>query len=56
MRSRRGTCSTATLPTLLLIYSTPGTAFSTTTAPANTENIKVYLAIAISVRANIVYK
>jgi len=56
MRGYRGTRSTATPPTLLLIPSTPSAAPSTTTAPASTENVRVYLVIAISVRVNIVYK
>ena len=55
MRSRKGTRSIATPPTLLLISSTPNTTFSTIT-PASIENIKVYLAIAISIYINIVYK
>jgi hypothetical protein len=55
MHSRRGTYSAAAPPTLLLIPSTPGTASSTIT-PTSTENIRVYLAIAISARVNIVYK
>jgi len=56
MRSRRGTHSTTTPPTLLLIPSTPSTTSSTTAAPTSTENIKVYLAIAVSVCIDIVYK
>ena len=55
MRSRKGTRSIATPPTLLLIPSTPGTASSTIT-PTSTENVRVYLAIAISARVNIVRK
>ena len=54
MRSRRGTRSAATPPTLLLIPSTPSATSSTTTAPAGMENVGVYLVIAISVRVNIV--
>ena len=42
MRSRRGTRSTA--------------ASSITTTPASTENVKVYLVIAVSIRIDIVYK
>ena len=34
----------------------PSITFSTTTTPAGIENIRVYLAIAISVYINIVYK
>jgi len=56
MRSRRGTCSAAAPFTLLLIPGTPSAASGTTTAPAGTENVGVYLAIAISVRVNIVCK
>ena len=55
MHSCRGIYSAA-LFTLLLIPSTPGTAFSTTTTPAGMENVGVYSAITISVRVNIVYK
>ena len=55
MRSHKGTRSITTPPTLLLIPSTPSTASSTIT-PTSTENIRVYLAIAISARVNIVYK
>ena len=54
MRSYRGTRSTAAPFTLLLIPSTPGAASSTTTAPASTENVGVYLAITVSVHVNIV--
>jgi len=54
MRSYRGTCSAAAPFTLLLIPSTPGAAFSTTAAPASTENVGVYLAIAVSAHVNIV--
>ena len=55
MRSYRGICF-ATPFTLLLIPGTPGAAFSTTTTPASMENVKVYSAIAISIRVDIVYK
>ena len=55
MCSYKGTHSIAVSFTLLLIPSTPSTAFSTI-APINTENIRVYLAITISKRVNIVYK
>jgi len=55
MHSRRGTYSTTAPFTLLLIPSTPS-ATSGTITPASTENIRVYLVIAISVRVNIVYK
>jgi hypothetical protein len=55
MYSYKGTCSIAAPPTLLLIPSTPSTTSSTIT-PASTENIRVYLVIAISARVNIVYK
>jgi len=56
MRSRRGIRSVTTPPTLLLIPNTPGTTSSTTTTPTSTENIRVYLAITVSARVNIVYK
>jgi len=56
IRSYRGTCSAITLPTLLLIASTRSTASSTAAAPASIENVRVYLAIAVSARVNIVYK
>ena len=56
MRSYRGTRSAAASSTLLLIYSTPGTAFGTTTAPTSIENVRVYLIIAVSIYVNIVYK
>ena len=55
MRSYKGTHSVATPPTLSLIPSTPSAASSTIT-PASTENVRVYLAITISARVNIVYK
>jgi len=42
VRSHKGTYSTAI--------------FSITATPTSTENIKIYLAIAISARVNIVYK
>jgi len=54
MRSYRGIRSTATSSTLLLIPSTPSTASSTTTAPTGMENVRVYLAIAVSARVDIV--
>jgi len=56
MRSYRGIHSTAAPPTLLLIPSTPSATSSTITAPTSTENVRVYSAIAVSVRVNIVYK
>ena len=55
MRSRKGTRSIATPPTLLLIPSTPSTTSSTIT-PTSIENARVYLAIAVSIRLNIFYK
>jgi hypothetical protein len=55
MHSYRGTRSTAAPLTLLLIPSTPSTASSTIT-PTSTENVRVYLVIAVSIRVNIVYK
>jgi len=56
MRSRRGTRSAAAPPTLLLIPGTPSATSGTTAAPAGTENVGVYLAIAVSARVNIVRK
>ena len=55
MRSYKGIRSIAT-PTLLLIPSTSNTTSSTTITPANTENVRVYLVIAVFTRVNIVYK
>jgi hypothetical protein len=55
MYSRRGTRSTATPLTLLLIPSTPSAASSTIT-PTSTENVRVYLVITVSTRVNIVCK
>jgi len=55
MHSRKGTRSITAPFTFLLIPSTPSAAFSIIT-PTSTENIRVYLAIAISARVNIVYK
>jgi len=55
MHGRRGTRSTAAPLTLLPITSTPGTTIAAT-ASASTGSIRVYLAIAISARINIVYK
>ena len=51
-RSRRGTRSAISSLTLLLITSTPGSAITTTSI----EYIGAYLAIAISIYINIVYK
>ena len=55
MYSRRGTCFTATPPTLSPIAGTPGTTIAVT-ASTSTGSIRVYLAMAISARINIVYK
>jgi hypothetical protein len=55
MRSYKGTRSIATSPTLLLIPSTSST-ISGTITPTSIENIRVYLAITISIYINIVYK
>ena len=55
MHSYRGIYSTTTPFTLLLIPSTPSTTSSTIT-PTSIENTRVYLAITISIRVNIVYK
>ena len=51
-RSHRGTRSAISPLTLLLITSTLGSAITT----ANTEYVRAYLAIAVSIRINIVYK
>ena len=56
MRSYKGIRSAAAPPTLLLIPSTPSTVSSTATTSASTKNIKVYLAIAVSICIDIVYK
>jgi len=56
VRSHRGTHSTTAPPTLSLIPNTPSATFSTTAAPASTENVKIYSAIAVSAHVNIVYK
>ena len=55
MYGRRGTCSTATPLILLPIASMPGTAVAAA-ASAGARSVGVYLAIAISVYINIVYK
>jgi len=55
MHGYRGTRSTAAPLTLSLIASTLGAAV-TTAASASIGSIRVYLAITISVRINIVYK
>jgi len=55
MHSYRGTYSAATPLTLLPIASTLGTTI-TATASTSMESIRVYLAIAVSARINIVYK
>ena len=55
MRSCKGIYSIAAPFTLLLIPGVPSTASSTVT-PASIENVRVYLAIAIFMRVNIVYK
>ena len=56
MRSHRGTYFTTVFFILLLIPSTPSAVFGTAAAPISTENVGVYLAIAISTRVNIVCK
>jgi hypothetical protein len=56
MRSRKGIRSVAAPPTLSLIPSTPDAASSTTVTPTSTENVRVYLVIAVSARVNIVCK
>jgi hypothetical protein len=53
--SRRGTCSTAAPLTLSPIASTPDTAVATTTS-ASTGSVRVYSAITIFARINIVRK
>jgi len=55
MHSYRGTRSAATPLTLLPIASTLGAAIAATTS-TSTESVRVYLAIAVSARINIVYK
>ena len=55
IHGRRGTRSTAAPLTLSPIASTLGAAV-TTTASASTGSVRVYLAIAVSIRINIVYK
>ena len=55
-RSYRGTYSTATPLALLLIANTLGTTASAFAAFASMEYIKIYSAITVSVRVNIVYK
>jgi hypothetical protein len=56
MCSYRGIYSAATSFTLLLIPGTLSITLSTTAAPANIKNIRVYLAITIFIYINIVYK
>jgi len=56
VRSRKGIYSAAASPTFLLIPSTPSAVSSTTATPTGTENVRVYLVIAVSARVNIVYK
>jgi len=56
MRSYKGIYSTTAPPTLLLIPSTPSTAFSTAATFISIENIRVYSATTASMRINIVYK
>jgi hypothetical protein len=55
MHGHRGTRSTAAPLTLSPIASTPGAAIAAT-ASTSTGSVRVYLAIAISIRINIVYK
>jgi len=54
-RGRRGTCSAATPLTLLLIAGTLGTIIAAAVS-AGTGSVGVYLAIAVSVCIDIVYK
>jgi len=56
MCSHKGIYSTAAPPTFSLIPSTPSAISSTTATLTGTENVRVYLVIAISARVNIVYK
>jgi len=56
VRSHKGIYSTAAPPTLSLIPSTPSAASSTAATPTGIENVRVYLAIAVSTYVNIVYK
>ena len=53
--SHRGTRSTTAPLTISPITSTPGATITATTS-ASARSIRVYLAIAVSVRINIVYK
>jgi len=55
IRGHRGTRSAAAPLTLLPITSTLGTAITTTTS-ASIKSIRVYLAITVSMRINMVYK
>ena len=55
MHGRRGTRSTAAPLTFLPITSTLGAAITATTS-TSIRSIRVYLAIAISIYINIVYK
>jgi len=54
--SHRGTHSSVVLLTLLPIAGTLGTTASAFAAFASMEYIKIYSAITVSVRVNIVYK
>ena len=53
MRSCKGIHFATTPSTFLLIFSTPSTTFSTATTPTGMENVKIYLAITVSVYINI---
>ena len=56
MRSHRGTYSTTAPPTFLLIPGMPSPTSSIITTPTSTENVRVYLVIAIFIYIDIVYK
>jgi len=56
MRNHKDIYFTIAPPIFLLIPSTPSTISNTTATPTSTENIKMYLAIAVSIHINIVYK
>ena len=56
MCSRKGTRSATAPPTFSLIPGTPSAAPSTLATPTSTENVRIYLAIAVSTHINIVHE
>jgi len=56
VRSRKDTHFTAVSPTLSLILGTLSVVSGIAAAPTGTENIEVYLAIAVFARVDIIYK